>query len=320
MSDENDSSPAEPQHAPTGNSSSVRMFGLLGLLGVLLIGLAYDYLVARPAVDTAYENIDRLYVETNKDSTKMLTPVQVQAEIGHAPSKTEKDGSDLVEVYSWRSGLPIRTHNLYCVYRKQGEEYVLYRQAKFQYETTADVVRTDDSAVVNVDPDDDSISEDPAEAEAAAAMSGASSPGAGGGPGRGAGPAGGGRDFDPEEIFSQRDADGDGTLQAGEIEGRMQERLEQIDADGNGEISREEWDAFAETIRSEGGGERRSRGRPEVESSNEGDDSAVRESDSPTAADESEGDVDSESRESAEDAGVGESSSDEASASESTLE
>ncbi len=68
----------------------------------------------------------------------------------------------------------------------------------------------------------------------------------GGGGKKGGAKAAGGRrgGFDPLAMFARRDADGDGELTGEEIPERMQERLDSIDTDGNGAVSRKELEAF----------------------------------------------------------------------------
>ncbi|HJN08086.1 MAG TPA: hypothetical protein QF564_05295, partial [Pirellulaceae bacterium] len=63
---------------------------------------------------------------------------------------------------------------------------------------------------------------------------------------KGGAKAAGGRrgGFDPLAMFARRDADGDGELTGEEIPERMQERLDSIDTDGNGAVSRKELEAF----------------------------------------------------------------------------
>ena len=51
---------------------------------------------------------------------------------------------------------------------------------------------------------------------------------------------GGGRQ-NPEEMFKSRDKDGNGKLEAAEISERMQGRLAEIDKDGDGAVSKEEF-------------------------------------------------------------------------------
>jgi hypothetical protein len=52
---------------------------------------------------------------------------------------------------------------------------------------------------------------------------------------------GGGRSFDPEQIFADRDKDKDGLLSGDEISERMQPRIEEIDEDQDGAISKDEF-------------------------------------------------------------------------------
>lgn len=81
--------------------------------------LWYDYKVARPAVDSAYARIGKLNEEVNSNSGRTyMTEKDVQAELARAPSETFTEDRYFVEVYSWRAGLPIKTHNYYAVYTK----------------------------------------------------------------------------------------------------------------------------------------------------------------------------------------------------------
>ncbi len=78
----------------------------------------------------------------------------------------------------------------------------------------------------------------------------------------GGGGGGGGRGgWDPEAFFAEQDADGNGKLEGDEISGRMAERLDAIDSDGDGAVTIEELMA---SRANRGGGERG--GRPASES------------------------------------------------------
>lgn len=72
----------------------------------------------------------------------------------------------------------------------------------------------------------------------------------GGGERGGGGGQGGGRQFNPEEFFATRDEDNNGKLEGEEISERMQGRLEQIDTDKDGAVSKEE---FLAGMRNRGG-------------------------------------------------------------------
>ncbi len=78
-----------------------------------------------------------------------------------------------------------------------------------------------------------------------------------GGGGRRGGRGGG---FDPAAIFAERDADGNDILEGEEISERMAQRLDRIDGDGDGKITKEE---FMSAIRTRGGGGRGEGGRGE---------------------------------------------------------
>ena len=143
----------DTRREPSANASRRKNF--LYLVLAMMIGmLGYDYRVARPSVDRAYQKIAQRNVEVNDSPERSLTNEDVQALITKTPSRTFSDGRDLVEVYSWRSGLPIRTHDLFAVYKEsiRGEQ-VFYRQAKFVYETSADVAPIAVQTVVEATPE-----------------------------------------------------------------------------------------------------------------------------------------------------------------------
>ncbi len=71
-------------------------------------------------------------------------------------------------------------------------------------------------------------------------------------------------------MFEQRDENKDGKLSGDEIPEQMAGRLEQIDSDGDGSVSREELEAMARRMGQRGEGARR--GRPEGEGGRPGGD------------------------------------------------
>ncbi len=285
MSDEtNQTKPpehAQPEHAQPEQSGSTRKLILFGVLGVLLVALAYDYRVARAGVESAYDKIIASSEKTNASKTDSLSQQDIQALVGRPPTETFQEGDDLVEVYSWRSGLPIRTYKLYAFYRPQGDGHVFYRHAKYQYESKSDVMAISVPTMVEVDLE--AIAEE--DAMANPEQGGAGEPGGGAGPGgpgggsarrAGPGPGGGGSsgagpgggNFDPEARFTENDEDGDGVLKEDEIPARMKEHLAEIDTDGDGAVTKEEFLARIAAMRAGAGSGtgRGGRGRPEAES------------------------------------------------------
>ncbi|MEZ5942106.1 MAG: hypothetical protein R3C18_11995 [Planctomycetaceae bacterium] len=82
---------------------------------------------------------------------------------------------------------------------------------------------------------------------------GGAGPGGTGGPNGGA-PAGGGGRPDPQAFFSRMDSNSDGKITSDETQGPLKEKFSEIDTDGNGEISLEEFKAGASKLRPPGGG------------------------------------------------------------------
>jgi hypothetical protein len=232
----------------SGNTRTKILFGILGLT---LAALAYDYCVARVGVDSAYDQIRQRSVEVNADKTTMFTNLDVRELLDKEPSETFNDvNGDMVEVFSWRSGLPFRTHDLFAVYKPSAGKKMFYRHAKFNYEES--------KAVSNVSvPTGLQFSED--ELLGYQRQIGGIEVGSSGGA------------FDPEAIFAEGDVDGDGFWKDGEISGRVQEDLEIIDTDEDDAVSKDEWMA---QFQAAGGGRRGGgpdgqpgqRSRPELES------------------------------------------------------
>lgn len=115
--------PAEP---PSG--SSKRLGILLVVLAIGLAAMGYDRYVAKPAVAAAYAAI---LAENGKVYTtpgKTLTNKDVHKLIGKTPAKTLTDpDGNTVEIYQWRAGLPIRTHDLFAIY-EQKDGSLIYRE------------------------------------------------------------------------------------------------------------------------------------------------------------------------------------------------
>lgn len=112
---------------------------LLAILGLLLIGLVYDFAVARPAVEKAYTSLTEKNDEFNAVAKhQAMGEAETREVLGREPSRTFKDGDLHVEVYSWRSGLPFRTHDLFVVYRPVQGQNLLVRLTKFAHDSERD--------------------------------------------------------------------------------------------------------------------------------------------------------------------------------------
>ncbi|QEG01688.1 hypothetical protein Mal15_57660 [Stieleria maiorica] len=136
---------AESQDAPSPRNDSGgggRKILLYGLLGLMVAALAYDYLVARPAVNAAYDQITDASMTANRKGAGFLSNEQVRELIGKQPVHTFKDGRYTVEVFHWPGGLIVKPHKLYAVYMKNGDSLMFNRHAKFVYEA-ADIVTPD---------------------------------------------------------------------------------------------------------------------------------------------------------------------------------
>lgn len=118
--------------APTGG---LRRNILLAVLALLTVGLIYDFAVARPAVEQAYTTLAEKNAEFNAARKhEAMGEADVWDLLGREPSRSFQDGTVHVEVYSWRAGLPWRTHDLFVVYRTVLGERFVARLTKFGHE------------------------------------------------------------------------------------------------------------------------------------------------------------------------------------------
>jgi hypothetical protein len=112
----------EPSQATTpavpSNGSSKRLGILLCVLAISLAAMGYDRFVARPAVTAAYAAIIAENDRVNAKPGETFTNKDVQKLIGKSPAETlTTPDKNTVEIYQWRAGLPIRTHDLFVVYK-----------------------------------------------------------------------------------------------------------------------------------------------------------------------------------------------------------
>ena len=219
MSNENETPPVESR-------GGLRKLLLFALLAIALVALGYDYLYARPAVNSAYDSITSTSEKINSDGTEVFTNAKLAELIGRAPATQFQDGNDLVEVFHFTSGIPFRPHKLFVVYKRNGVNQIFYRHEKFGYEPTS-VVSPIDVLKVIENPPGYSGEDDIYAADAAGQHGGGPSPLLDGMP-------------DPEVVFRSQDVNGDNILMDDEIPLGILPRLEEIDTNGDGAISIQE--------------------------------------------------------------------------------
>jgi hypothetical protein len=105
-----------PAQAPA-QTSPLRVGILLGVLVLVVALFGYDYLVAKPATEKAYNGIKELSDKRNAEGVakegkidpKLLKPADVQEFLKKKPSST-KTGKDYVVEYYWWGGMPHRNY------------------------------------------------------------------------------------------------------------------------------------------------------------------------------------------------------------------
>jgi hypothetical protein len=159
MSDSHDTpeQPSDATQPDTPKGSSMRLNVLLCILVLGVAAMAYDRMVARPAVEAAYAAIVAKNVEVNATRGQVFTNIDVQKLIGKTPAKTftNPDG-DTVEIYQWRAGLPIRTHDLYAIYTQMDGKQLFQEGGTGDYEKIMQAAGASSrkSKVVTLTPED----------------------------------------------------------------------------------------------------------------------------------------------------------------------
>lgn len=110
--------------SPPPKSSGARLIVLLGLLGLVIGAYAYDYGVARPAVDAAEKKVNDFVDARNRLGVKEgspVTPDDIHKELGIRPTFVEEHAADHYEIeyYCWWGHVPLlnlRRHYLSLVY------------------------------------------------------------------------------------------------------------------------------------------------------------------------------------------------------------
>ncbi len=129
--------------------SNARVPLLLTVFVVLVGALAYDFAVARPAVEAAYGSVMKMVEKrtTSKRGEDKIGPAEVQKELGRQPTSTTQEGLTKIETYQWRAGMPLRTYKLYVLYHGI-KEPLLANVLKNEEPTKQDI-----ASVESVDPD-----------------------------------------------------------------------------------------------------------------------------------------------------------------------
>ena len=113
---------SDPQPGSSSTFSKLRMPVLMAILLSLLFAAWYDYRVARPAVDEAFDVVTQLHRQYSQSADMpVMTNMHVQQAVGAAPAYTITKHSYDIEVYAWTAGLPFRSHDLYVVYYGNGD-------------------------------------------------------------------------------------------------------------------------------------------------------------------------------------------------------
>lgn len=99
-------------------TNPVRLIVLLAIFGLALVGLLYDYCIARPAIQKAGKEVEGLLEgkTPDPDGDGIVTADEVQSVLGRKPAEVEPLSNGKIEIYQWRSGLPYRSYKLWVVY------------------------------------------------------------------------------------------------------------------------------------------------------------------------------------------------------------
>lgn len=120
-------SPQQPSDAPTkakaGGGSIVVKIVLIVVLIAAVGGVVYEFAVASPQSNAAYEKLDAMMAEKKYPSQE-----EVREAIGKDPSETREVEGRTVETYSWRRGLLINSHELHVVYQAGRAHTISFNQ------------------------------------------------------------------------------------------------------------------------------------------------------------------------------------------------
>jgi hypothetical protein len=90
---------------------------LLAILGIAIVALAYDRLLARPRNQQEFDTVQKLVDTKNQNpATKPITNKDVQEAVGREPSRVEESEYYTMEFYTWPRGLPTKEYFICVVY------------------------------------------------------------------------------------------------------------------------------------------------------------------------------------------------------------
>jgi hypothetical protein len=245
---QNDAEPTSGKPAGNRKATLIRQGVLIAILLIVGGALAYDYLVARPAKDTAYEKAGEL-----EDSGAFRE--DVLKELGEPSVTIKKQGGISIDQYNFRSGAIFRTYKVYLVYSDIGR----------LLDSTRDK-EPEEMSLADDDGSEASKSDNSPTGASNLADSGRDDGGSNDG----------GRGGDPAQFVArimENDADGDGRLSADEIPERMRSNLDSVDSNSDGVVDRDEVTAMVASFGERGRGNSNGEGsdrpqrpaRPEID-------------------------------------------------------
>ncbi|MEM8668707.1 MAG: hypothetical protein AAGG48_14395 [Planctomycetota bacterium] len=251
---------------------SKRLLILLGILGIGLVGLGYDRVIARPAVEAAYDSLLAENEKLNASGTDVLNDSSVRDLLGCEPAEMFDDtNGDKVEKYSWRAGMPIKTHDLFVVYKKNDKGLMFHRADKFVFESggQATVIEADDATTNRNTPGGEDVAMKDGDPELEAEFDMENMPtimemsaGGGSGPGGSAPPAEGsappaegsappssedealGANTDPGRLLVAKDRDSNGKLEGDELTDELKKILPLADTNKDNALDMDEIYAY----------------------------------------------------------------------------
>lgn len=117
---------SEPSSSPSGPATQgmpASRIVLYSILGLLIVALTYDFLVARPGQKAAAAKINAFMPDQSGSAmisnAEPTTYEQVIEALGVPTTSPEEGATYFMDCFSWRSGLPWRSHDLYVIYTKK---------------------------------------------------------------------------------------------------------------------------------------------------------------------------------------------------------